>query len=48
MVSSAREALWIGARDRRTADLAKLVAGLVAAEAFSPIDLIHSFIPPDG
>ena len=47
MGSSAREALWIGARDRWTADLAKLVAGLVA-EAFSPIDLIPNFIPPDG
>lgn len=38
-------ALWLAARDARTPWLAKVVAGFVAAYAFSPIDLIPDFIP---
>lgn len=38
-------ALWIAARDPRVPWRAKLVAGLVAAYALSPIDLIPDFIP---
>lgn len=38
-------ALWIAARDSRTPWHTKLVAGLVAAYALSPIDLIPDFIP---
>ncbi|HEX4765308.1 MAG TPA: YkvA family protein [Lichenihabitans sp.] len=38
-------ALWIAARDGRTPWHAKLVAGLVAAYALSPIDLIPDVIP---
>jgi uncharacterized membrane protein YkvA (DUF1232 family) len=41
-------ALWLAARDRRTPLAAKLVAGLVAAYALSPIDLIPDFIPVLG
>ncbi|KQY70187.1 MULTISPECIES: YkvA family protein [unclassified Brevundimonas] len=41
-------ALWLGARDRRTPVLAKIVAGCVAAYALSPIDLIPDFIPVLG
>ena len=41
-------ALWLAARDPRTPLLAKLVAGLVAAYALSPIDLIPDFIPVLG
>lgn len=37
--------LWIAARDPRTPLLAKLVGGLVAAYALSPIDFIPDFIP---
>ena len=40
--------LWLAARDPRTPLLAKLVAGLVAAYALSPIDLIPDFIPVLG
>lgn len=45
-----REALtlWIAARDPRTPLAAKLLAGAVAAYAFSPIDLIPDFIPVLG
>ena len=45
-----REALtlWIAARDPRTPIAAKLLAGAVAAYAFSPIDLIPDFIPVLG
>lgn len=45
-----REALtlWVAARDPRTPFAAKLLAGLVAAYAFSPIDLIPDFIPVLG
>lgn len=38
-------ALYGAARDPRTPWVAKLVAGLVAAYALSPIDLIPDFIP---
>lgn len=41
-------ALWIAARDPRVPLAAKLVAGLVAAYALSPIDLIPDFIPIIG
>lgn len=42
-----REALtvWVAARDPRTPLIAKMLAGVVAAYAFSPIDLIPDFIP---
>ncbi|MXO75594.1 DUF1232 domain-containing protein [Altererythrobacter aerius] len=45
-----REALtvWIAARDPRTPWAAKVLAGAVAAYAFSPIDLIPDFIPVLG
>lgn len=38
-------ALWIAARSPRTPLGAKVVAGVVAAYALSPIDLIPDFIP---
>jgi len=41
-------ALWLAARDPRTPVAAKLLAGLVAAYALSPIDLIPDFIPVLG
>jgi uncharacterized membrane protein YkvA (DUF1232 family) len=41
-------ALWLAARDPRTPWYAKAVAGLVAAYALSPIDLIPDFIPVLG
>jgi uncharacterized membrane protein YkvA (DUF1232 family) len=41
-------ALWLAARDPRTPALAKLVAGLTAAYALSPVDLIPDFIPVLG
>jgi len=41
-------ALFIAARDSRTPWYAKLMAGLVAAYALSPIDLIPDFIPVIG
>jgi len=41
-------ALWIAARDPRTPWYAKLLAGLVAAYALSPIDLIPDAIPVLG
>lgn len=41
-------ALWIAARDPRTPLIAKIVAGVVAAYALSPIDLIPDFIPVLG
>jgi uncharacterized membrane protein YkvA (DUF1232 family) len=41
-------ALWIAARDPRTPRSAKLVAGVTAAYALSPIDLIPDFIPVVG
>jgi len=37
--------LWLAAHDIRTPWQAKLLAGAVAAYAFSPIDLIPDFIP---
>jgi uncharacterized membrane protein YkvA (DUF1232 family) len=41
-------ALWIAARDPRTPALAKVIAGMVAAYALSPLDLIPDFIPVLG
>jgi uncharacterized membrane protein YkvA (DUF1232 family) len=41
-------ALWLAARDPRTPWYAKAAAGLVAAYALSPIDLIPDFIPVLG
>ena len=41
-------ALWIAARDPRVPFGAKLMAGVVAAYALSPIDLIPDFIPVLG
>lgn len=41
-------AVWIAAGDRRVPWYAKAVAGLVAAYALSPIDLIPDFIPVLG
>ncbi len=41
-------ALYLAARDPRTPWYAKAVAALVAAYAFSPIDLIPDFIPVLG
>lgn len=37
--------VWLAVRDPRTPLLAKLVGLLVAAYAFSPIDLVPDFIP---
>lgn len=41
-------ALWLAARDRRVPWHAKAVAGLIAAYALSPVDLIPDFIPVLG
>ncbi|MCF1743240.1 YkvA family protein [Paradevosia shaoguanensis] len=41
-------ALYVAARDPRTPVIAKVVSGLVAAYALSPIDLIPDFIPVLG
>lgn len=41
-------ALWLAARDKRTPLAAKIVAGLVAAYALSPIDLVPDVIPVLG
>lgn len=41
-------ALWLAARDPRVAWHAKAVAGLVAAYALSPVDLIPDFVPVLG
>lgn len=41
-------ALWLAARDPRTPWHTKAVAGVVAAYALSPIDLIPDFIPVLG
>jgi len=41
-------ALYLAARDPRTPFTAKLLAGLCAAYALSPIDLIPDFIPVIG
>ncbi len=41
-------AIWIAARDPRTPLHVKILAGIVAAYALSPIDLIPDFIPVLG
>jgi len=41
-------AVWIAARDPRTPVAAKVVGGIIAAYAISPIDLIPDFIPVLG
>lgn len=41
-------ALWLAARDPRVPWYAKAVAGVVAAYALSPIDLIPDFVPVLG
>lgn len=41
-------ALWLAAHDPRVPWYAKAVAGLVAAYALSPIDLIPDFVPVLG
>jgi uncharacterized membrane protein YkvA (DUF1232 family) len=41
-------AVWLAARDPRVPWHAKAVAGLVAAYALSPIDLIPDFVPVLG
>ncbi len=41
-------AVWLAARDPRVPWYAKVVAGLVAAYALSPLDLIPDFIPVLG
>lgn len=41
-------ALWLAARDPRVPWRAKAIAGIVAAYALSPIDLIPDFIPVLG
>lgn len=41
-------ALWLAARDPRVPWYAKAMAGIVAAYALSPIDLIPDFIPVIG
>ncbi|HEY6630160.1 MAG TPA: YkvA family protein [Rhizobiaceae bacterium] len=41
-------ALFLAARDSRTPWYAKVIAGLVAAYALSPIDFIPDFIPVIG
>ena len=41
-------ALWLAARNPRTPTAAKVVAGIVAAYAISPLDLIPDFIPIIG
>jgi uncharacterized membrane protein YkvA (DUF1232 family) len=41
-------ALWFAYKDKRTPLRAKIVAALVTAYAFSPIDLIPDFIPVLG
>lgn len=41
-------ALWIAARDQRVPWYAKALAGVIAAYALSPIDLIPDFIPVLG
>ncbi len=38
-------ALYLAARDPRTPWIARLLAGLIVAYAFSPIDLIPDFVP---
>ena len=41
-------ALWLAARDPRVPWYAKAVAGVVAAYALSPVDLIPDFVPVLG
>ncbi len=41
-------ALWLAARDPRVPAAAKILAGVVAAYALSPVDLIPDFMPVLG
>jgi uncharacterized membrane protein YkvA (DUF1232 family) len=41
-------AVWYASLDRRTPWYAKVLAGLVTAYAFSPVDLVPDFIPVLG
>ena len=41
-------AVWYASLDKRTPWYARLLAGLVAAYAFSPVDLVPDFIPVLG
>lgn len=41
-------AVWLAARDVRTPWYAKLLGGMIAAYALSPIDLIPDFVPVLG
>lgn len=41
-------AIWYAAKDNRTPWYVKALAGLVAAYAFSPVDLIPDFVPVFG
>lgn len=47
-VTADAHAVWLAARDPRTPWYAKALAGVVAAYALSPIDLIPDFIPVLG
>ena len=40
--------VWLIAKDKRTPNSVKLLALIIAAYAFSPIDLIPDFIPVLG
>jgi uncharacterized membrane protein YkvA (DUF1232 family) len=45
LIARDAKVLWIAARDPRTPRKAKAMAALVAAYAFSPIDIIPDFVP---
>ena len=47
-VKTGAATMWLAARDPRVPVVAKVIAGVVAAYAFSPIDLIPDFIPVLG
>lgn len=48
LVKRDAHALYFAARDPRVPWYAKVIAGLVAAYAFSPLDLIPDFVPVLG